>query len=715
MKIGFIVHIDNQYPVGAETDHWSFQMDYKYAAASLKSAAIITVLATAVLASAHMAYQNPGRWMLTTISVNLVNLYLLPKVLHYGNPAMIKIALVVDLATLGSLSLGGVGVGVVHLSRDTFTLLKTYQFSPALFRTFLITGFLGYGVPLFRSALEKAHHMLNYSEEWQDRFVDLHEQFQFMPEVGLGFLQTNLWQSFLLILSLLKPEHILSFCQTFDINPPGYIWAMAAAGDQVTLNQFRMTIMGMEQMADMYRLQGTPLPAEMQDGFRMRLKIALRTMKKEEQREGIYLLLSNGSKLIPDVLSNSQFLDLFVADALDATNASLKEFIGLMNSWDDLTSRHQQFSVNIIQFEQDMQTQNMQNLTLDEEEAFSQRHKELNQEFVELRKEVEKVYLNKRIWQDFAPIWNAQQELPFNESDTLLDILHDQDLLKEIEETYRSLIGTGQAPNQTLSDRLQYITSKLVSLHEDDEEEDPVSAIIFLAANKGFIKKDYENLQEWFNLDSANELEEAMEGIGLGTEEDLYEKDILPRQGQLSKAEICTNLRYYIEHAPKPNKLNDRIQPKDEIDKTTSAYRVIEKVTRAVFHAITSGLILVPILIYPYAGATGFVLGTTFFTLKRFGAPGTQAISDLTYAFFNNLPLGDFLHNLLTRRVFSLSGRRELANQFGNADFWGRMRILNFQILLTMFVAHSSLRYEQPIIGGFLQGIAFASEVVDLV
>jgi hypothetical protein len=720
MKIGFSVIYDSP-----QTDRKSFQIDYKDAVTFLKSATTITFLASAIFASAYVAYQNPKKWWISTLSVSIMNLYLLPKILHYGNPSMIKMAIIVNLTALGSLSLGGIGIYVSNVSKNTVTSIKTYQFSTALFCMFFATGFLGYAVPLFRTALQKVYEIVNNGEDWRERFLKLHDQFHHMPEVGLGFLQTNLLKNFLLQISLIKPELILSVSQIFHITPPQYILAMTTAiGGKVTLDQFRDIIRDMEQQANLASFQGTDVPEDMQENFLIRIKIALRSMKKDDLRAGISLLLSNGPKLIPQALSHSRFLNIFEEDVLNATNSSLKEFLALMASWDDLIDRYEILSVKIFQLEDELiirftpdpVTQKIQNLTSTEEENFSQRHTEINQEFVELRAEVEKIYLNKRNWQDFAPLWNIQQQLPFEDSDELLTLLHDQSLLQEIEQTYRALIETGKAPNQSLSDRLQFIASKLSTLHEVDQEDELLSVVDFLAINHRFIQKDYEDLQEWLNLDSPHDLDDALKSIGLATEENLYENNILPRQGELSKAEIRANLKHHIEHVPKSDQLAERIQTLEEIDQTKTHYAIIKKVMRAIFHAITSGLLLVPILIHPYAGGSGFVFGMVYFTLKRFEVPGTQKIADFSEELLVSLPFGNFLKNLLNRRVFSLNPqRRDLANQFINANFSGQMRILNYQILLAIFISHFNIKFEKPVVGCFLQGMALADEVVSLI
>lgn len=754
-----------RHPIGIriEENQWPFQEDDNVTPSIFKSAGTITALAITLFAATYLAYQNPGRWWLTTSCACLVNLYTLPKALNLGSPAMIKVALIANQTALGSLGLGGLGVITFVLSKSLMTFLKTYQFSQVLFSAFLITGFVGYGFPLFLGALKKVHQLLNYPQ-WQQRILQLHEQFHRMPEVGLGFFQTNLWDSFVLNLTLLKSDYIFTFYQTIEIDPPNYVWAMATAiNDYITLDQFQEMIENMadkqmniraEILADIQEdmaaniqanlqnnvpvdiqnniqdeiladiendIQNDPLGEGGTENNHMRLKAALKSIRKEDLHQATIFLLSNGFKLIPHVISNEQFLSLCTEDALDATNDAIQEFLDSINSWQDLYPRFQKLTNDIFYLESEVNGKNPQQLAPQEIEDLCQLHKKLNEEFNDLHAQIGKAYFNKRIWGKYIPLWDDKMKFPFELGGELLKALHDQALLKEIEEAFLALSDTEYIPPKdannkqpkprTLRDRLQHITNKLLPFKKE-EDEDPVSALMFLAANQNLVQRDCEDLQEWFNLDSPHDLEEALEKIGLGKEEDLYANDILPRRGALPKIEIMNNLQRYIERAPKPH-LANRIRPKAQLNKKSLLIKLIETVTRFFYHAITSGLILIPMLIQPEAAAIGCIFGTSFFILKRLDAPGIQAIADLGNEIKNELP--SFVVNFLNRRLFSLSpSRREDARQFVNADFFERMQILNLQIFSSIFIAHIG-RGEAPGMGAFFQGVFLANEVFNIV
>ncbi len=706
--------IDNALPFIEENAGYWPRMNATKVVHCLKSAAILSTLAVSLLGSAYLAYTNPRKWILTTASVLLVNLYALPKILHYGNATMIKFGLIANLIALSTLSLGGLGVANFNAMQLLWTSVKTCNFKGMLFTSFLVTGMLGYGVPLFRGALEKAYHFLQ-DPHLQERFESLREQFHARAEVGLGLMQGGLQENFLLHIALFQPRLLLDFCQLFEIALPNYAWPLvAAASDKIEVDQFNHLLTELENVSNLVNFQRHPLSDTMQATYYLSLKLALRSLKQSDLPVALSSLLPRGAKLIPNIISNKQFLELFTEDALTATNEALENFLELMDGWEELSKEQDALSVDIQQLEQDIQNQNLQKMTSEEEEIFFQRQKDVQQQFTELRTQIEKIYFQKRLWQDFAPLWDKETDIPFERTAEFLDILHNQNLLKEIEDIYYTMIANGQGGNRTLIDRMQYIKNKLVTLHGDEEEEEVVSSIMYLAANRNFVQKDFEDLQEWLHLDSPHDLEDALAEMGLATEKDLYENDILPHQGVIPKSTILTNLRQFIEKAPQP-KLTDRVKPQAIMNPAAPAYKVAEKVTRFIFYAMTSGLILVPILIKPIAGGIGFVLGTCFFILRRFGVPGTEAFADFSYNFINDLPFGSFIHSLLARRIFSINrDRRDQANQFVNSDFFARMRIINFQVGLSLFMSYFSIRFEEPICGSFFQGVAIADEALSL-
>lgn len=679
----------------------------------LAAATTITVFAAGILSSAYLTYKYPDKWWLSFFSVGIINLYTLPKFLRYGNPTVIKMALVTNLTALSCLSLGGLSTACYSLSLNIVSACKTHQFTFALFESFLLTGLIGYGFPFFQGALQKAYCFL-HDDKIQERLAVLYEQFHDRPEVGLGFLQGNLWQNFILNLSLYEPDFILSFCQRFDITLPNYVCSMVAAASKATsLDYFNQILNSMEQIAETLEVSKEQLSEEMKKNYFLILHFALQSLKEENIQSALQSLLTKATIIIPSACSEEHFLEMFqTTHLLDATNELIDKFLSLMDSWDSLMDEYQRISEDVIQLKLDIQKLNLKQLSDDEEKTLYDEYETLNKEYVQLRAGIEEVYTNKRIWQNIGILWTDETELPFERSLDLIHFLHNQTLLKEIENIHRDLIlvGTRQNGDATLISDLQLIKNKIITIHETNkeiEDEEDISAITYLAANKGFIQGDFEDLQLWLGLDSPHDLEEVLEKIGLGTEKDLYENDILPA---LSKNDIRNNLHTFIKKAPKPL-LNSQLQPEEDIDEASAVGITKEKIIRFIYYAISSGLILAPVFIHPYVGATGFAIGFCFFTLKHFNFPGTQMIAEAGNDFIDEFP--SLIRLTLNQRVFTLNTRQiQAANNFVEADIFSQMRIINNQILCSLFFPF--FMRPTPYTGSFIQAMALSNEIVDM-
>ena len=213
-------------------------------------------------------------------------------------------------------------------------------------------------------------------------------------------------------------------------------------------------------------------------------------------------LFENGPNFIPKILSNEQFLSLFADETLDISDDLLQKFLDQVADWPKLKQGVQDHQTQVLKLEQDILQFKKGHPQLplkgeklqQEREALCQRQQTLNQEFSALRSTIEKIYHNKRIWNKFTPIWNNTQQLPFEHADQLLTLIQDQSLMDEIESHYRSMITRGTPQTQTLASRMENISNQLLTCKEEPENE-AVSAYLFLAANKGFIIKDFEDLQ----------------------------------------------------------------------------------------------------------------------------------------------------------------------------------------------------------------------------
>ena len=336
-------------PALAPGHNQAFHLDGQSIISGIKSIATITALAAAVLAAGILAYQNPGRWWLVSTSTSLVSLYLLPKILHYGNATMIRAALTINLITISSLLLGGMAVGSYSLSHSVLSNFKSHQFTPAFFQCFYLLTLIGYGMPFFYQGLQKGYDFIN-QPDWHQSFLHLRNQFHRLPEVGLGLLQSNLWQNFLLQFALFDPDLLLTVYQKLRFNIPESIWSMAGGTIKVDIVDFKGMINTMAQQVE--RVEAGRLllsPEELAIQYQ-RLKFALRSMKDEELPQASILLISDVPALIPRIISREQYLEFFQDERiLNSTNQVIQQFLDLMAGWNNLAQQHQQLEQNIYQ------------------------------------------------------------------------------------------------------------------------------------------------------------------------------------------------------------------------------------------------------------------------------------------------------------------------------------------------------------------------------
>lgn len=687
------MHIAAPSHIGMHKVDWALKINRQHLADYARPIVVVVSLTAAVAFSAISAYFYSSYWGKVTATVTLISLYAMPKVLRYGSYEAIHRVISIHLAVLNCLFLGGMTAALVSMSQTMMTSLKAYQFTTPLFCIFGITALLGYGMPLFEEGIEKAYHFLKGDSAWKEHIENLQKQFHRMPEMGLGLLQTNLWQSLILHLALIKPDFVLSFWRGLFISSPDYVWSIAAAtSEKMSVDQFKTMLNLFEEMAIQAEIKCEDVPDEIRLNCYNRLKIAIKGLRKEDVSKAATLLLESGSKFVPRVLNNEQFLELFVDDVLQATNEWVEEFIDQAKHWPHMEKRHHDLKDALSTFKQELRQ--------DKPSTLYAKLESMNQEFSSLRREIERTFTNKRTWQNFTSFWKMKQKLPFRGGEELLTILHDKELMDKIKEYYFSFIGTGQ----TLSHELQLITNKMLS----GEDTGHVSVIILLAAKKGFVQHDFEDLQEWLKLDSPNDIEEALASIGLGSEEDLYLHQILEPKERYTKAKIKESLHKYIEAHIKQKKIIFESKP-------NGALFIGQKISKFLYQAIVSGLILVPIFIHPFAGASGFILGSSIFVLKRFGVQKAVDFVHFAHSIIEAIPLGGLMRNLIGRRVFSLTTqRREGASEFATSDFYGKMRSINLQMITTIFISYLCIKIEQPYLASFLQGIAFANEVVHL-
>lgn len=666
---------------------------------SLKKALFISAIAASIFASSYLACHHFGQWFVSTISITIINALVLPMILNKGTLNMIKAALIINLSSIATLSIGGFG-GAVYLYCKSIPFFIESPFF-ALCTTYLLTLIIGYGISPFSEKLKKAYSLAFNHEEWHDRLNNLKEQFH-------SSIKKNSFLNSLLLFITLHSQKFASFLLTLNIIIPQNFRAMITfIVKEVELQQFKDLINKMEDTILIADYEQQEVPVEIQRNYINSLRTMLPLLKKENLSEAISILLSRSTILVPKIFDKIIFLGFFrTQEVLDATNQSIQKFLEFRTSWDKFKDRYNQLTIDILQLEQDVKAQNIDHLSFNEKNILSKRRNELSEEFSHLQKEIDRAFVNKRIWQNFAQICDLENRLPFENEAALLVVLQEQNFWNDIDNMYHSMIDDNQNQNPSLSQRLSDIKIKYL---KELENEEPEQAYIFLSANKGFRTPDFEILQNLFNLENIVDLPDMMEQIGLGTEKDLFEKKILPeqdKQNEISKSQIIENIRSYYEKMANDKKIFAAI-PQNEIKKTSPTYTIIEKVTHFVFYAIRSGLILVPALIQFEAAALGFSVGAIYFICKRFGLPVHHIGNWGESLMIRHYP--KLLHFLRQRRLFSQVDDRKNAHKFFEVHFLERVKMINRMCFSAL---HISL-FLSP--GQFLQGLFFAEELANLI
>lgn len=758
---------------------------------SVKSLATLTALAFTTLGGAFLAYRNPRQWIMTTLSVCLADFYLLPRVLRHGNAQMIKGAILLHLTAMGSLVLGGIVPLVATLAKAIGVYAKAYNFSNALFCSFLLTGLIGYGAPLALKNLQNVYEMLAKGENWRQMFEKVRLHFNQQPEVGLGFLQCNLWESLLLHGALLAPTYLRECYQklekSFSADVKNILLISSDRGDIhkcqeyveelehyaliQEFNNLGVNDDAIRRLMDMLRAQNQQDDdelEEMEEALRnlMRnqdlddiavghlkdrtyqsLKLAIETCQEGDLPQVINLILTHITKLTPRAVSYRSYAELFQEEALEVADSKIQQFIDILEEWPDIEKQELDLYLEAKAFHDELKKLTPQELSDIKEgkkgeylQLKQQNFQDLNQRFLQLRTRVEAVYQQKRIWQDFERLIDEDIWPAFDQQEALQDILKDQALLRKIDFTYQSLMGKGLGVgnHQNLADTLQIISNKLSQL-ESQKDDDEQSLILFLALEYAFIQKDYHDLQKWLQVDSPHQVEDKLKEIGLVTQEDIENKvigalqneenkavegeledDIVEKENdvdvpkiKLTKAQLRENLKHFIEDALS---VNDEVLVDIKAVQEPFMHRLAKKVTHVIYRLIVAGSILTPVLIFPKQALIGFGVGAVFFVLQYFGCPGTQDIADMAEALIVNLPFGNYLHRLLNRRIIHLNrqqiGERE---DFIRADFFERMRIINWHLVCAFYVTVANLHSVEEGHGGFIQGIALAHEVAQIV
>lgn len=681
----------------------------------VQSASTVTLLVGGIVSSAALLYHKPQQWLLTTTSACLISFYTIPKVLRHGNTLMVKTALVISLATAGSLALGGSIVASLIMGRVLITSCQISSLTAVLFSSFFFTGFVGYAIPHSYAILQKSYNMINHSY-WHARFDYLTQHFNHLPQLGHGFLQTNILPSVCLHAALIAPNLLQSTLQRLDIEITPQLQAMItnsrpAGPDQLDIIQRFFEHLPTEPLHPQNRERNESIAIVLD-----RLKHTLNYLTPEALNEEIDLLLNQCRQTVPHILSTEEFLSLFQGKIAAVMNTKIDHFLNQMINLPILQEHYNQLITESEELRVSIEEQRALN-----RDRHTQRLLMLDQRYVHFRLEIENLHKQKQNWKSFYSILEETDHNLFGHFariEELEQLLQNQGIMNAFESLHLSLYGFNPQEELPLIERLQRIKNLL-------DENATLKAWSFLGSDQcNFDTDDYHELCEWLRIHSFNDIEAKMAEIGLITEEDLYTNTIIPHHSiTISKEQIKSNLQQYI---------NEKLESKGTF--RNRAYRAIahvgkiqvgaisKKVSQAIYRAITMGLILVPVCLYPIPAGIGFGCGLIYFILKRFGRDLDAADARGNALFRNRIT--EIITNFSTERnFFSLSPQsRENMDTFTRSDLFGRMRAINFEILATMAITYlpdilcNDLNPTNDILGlgGFIQGSVLAKEVVNL-
>lgn len=680
----------------------------------LKEISFMAATALSVLGAAYLTVNDKSIFLSVFVNISM-SFILLPQLLKYGNSRVFKNALVIHLLTMGSCFLGWAlgNCGQASVSLLKIILNKTPPLAINLFfLTILglaITSCGGYLVPCGQSVLEKAKK-LAFGSKFEERYSFLKKHFK---KIDKNFSNSLLTRSFTIYCASVSPNWlVLLLHKAFSRNVlthgafasllPTYL----SFKENFSLEQFNQLMNHFEEISVIKSKQHLILHDEVQKSLILSLQFAIDSLPKKDRPLAIATLLSFGPKLMPNLLSSDNFLSFFNGESLNTVNDSIKKLIQLFNQWDQLKNRYHKLFDQVTELEQEIQKIDVSKQSPAEQKKLKLGIEHINEAYSKLRVEIESLNQQKNVWFRYAPFWNEKTPLPFTQSPDLIKFLQSPGIWNQIDDVFNSLIKENPK-NPTFIDHLQCIKSKLNPIinKNEKEDDDDFSACIFLATHGGFKASDYDVLQGFLTLSSKDKIDETLKEMGLTKEDDFYAKGICSKKGG-AKPQVMQNLQNYIKKHSKPKSVVAMNFDKDSI--LTGLGNLSNKINRALFNLIQSGLILIPVFLSPSSAAAGFVLGTGFFVLQRFGFSGTKWVSDKIKYMQNSQSSLKILYNFFNQRyVFTLTNHRiQMSQRFLDTDVYGKMRLINLYTIIsvvnTLFPALN-----------FFQGITLADEVVN--
>jgi len=663
----------------------------------MKCVATVGAIGLSVIGSFALAYFSPTAYLFTTLGVGAVQLLTLSKLLKNGDSPLGRVVLTASLVALGALTLAGPSLLSYFFIKELVASQSLILLN-ALLTSFFVTGLIGYGIPLGTQFLKKAYLIMN-DPTWRERVELLAQKLRLLPDSD--------WESFSPISTLTafhSPEYL---AQNHGWMSEGASLTLKVMHPEYALSEFKKQVNGLQRINALYAQLNALNPTERRivgdlyninhDHERQKLKVQMKktlgVLHGEELKEAAEILLEKVSTLVPNALTAQEFNQLLQGPLLDCFKERMNKFCSAFSgSLDGLNGSFIRLKNELIFLERDMN--HPPRITNEYENRLS----EIQNQFQQQREKLDTLNKERQCWQNLVNAGITNQDFPGEAFHTLMN---DQAMMQRLSQLHRESMGVQSQGNpETLFALLQRLTSRLGA--QNQAQAEPTSAWEFLGTNRcNFRVPEYEEIRKWLKVDSLADIESKFEEIGLRTEQDLYQNNILPQNGVVAKETIKNNLKQYIE-AKLAERADLRNRAYSLLSATTSHLTPTgtlgEKMSKAFYRVATMIMILVPIYFCPIAGAIGIGIGGLFLTLRHFNVWGTTTIAEICSASttrpdFNDPRIyhldGWILHWLVSsiagRRFFTLTpGAQQNMEIFAQTDFFGKLRILNAELAITL-------------------------------
>lgn len=694
--------------------------------ASLDKPKIVGAVITAsAIATTILTYQYPLQLTLATLVVTCLNVYTLPKLMASSHsPAWVSTAFATICTVWGSLLWGIGSVYSYAIFREiiSYSNASPLELEKIVTLSIIFTSLSGY-LQWFAFQVLKRAYATCVDFAWKNQMQQMQETWQKLKPLNwLSFDRFKL--IFCLLFPNQAPQWMLENRVNLSPDLLGHISTLISIPEL-----FNATLKTMREYQLYYG--ETACPKAYKKSLYALLKSTLESMECAEKESAFFALKESVKYLVPSMMSPHQFLDLFVKDGRYNFRSELLQLLKNIKPFTPNFLGENPYEINYRKLLNEALFLKEPHSVLNTND-FERKINSLKRELSQLREEIASLCKFKQEWKNLYTAFDLSSED---------QALFQNENQSSINEFYQKLLS-GQSGS--LVNVIECLSHQLEQrqIARNANQPDLTETYIFLSSHCDFkspenlINNDYEDLRQWLHLESMADIQDTLEKepFCLKTAEDLYVKKILPRpkpnQIPLTKSEVKANLKKYIEDclAVSSNLRTQIYKSLSQIDSSsspvTSLIPISQRISNLVFRFAMAGLIFIPIYLHPVASSVGFGLGLLFFTVKRITEHRYRLLNQI---FFTNHQRENiqFITPILTnRRLLLLTpiARRNM-NTFSQADFFAKMRMLNYELLVTLgieIVTDSNLYVPERLetergMGAFMQGLVLADEALDII